>query len=159
MVILIHAGISVGSTTAYCKLGNGTVRNLCQDTVYIHPTTKQCAWEPDVPTSFTNYEYGSINLTQSSYTVNLSHSFIVLMMFVRKYSLDSDLWVMGNLEGIILSKADIGRSHLHITAPSGYGSRLTVNSIQATSINVSVSIGTLEETSLWWMSFYSRSAS
>lgn len=56
--ILIHAGISVGSTTAYCKLGNGTVRNLCQDTVYTHPTskvcnytythpaTKQCAWEP-----------------------------------------------------------------------------------------------------------------
>lgn len=56
---LTQAGISVGQSAAYCKLGNGTVRNLCQDTIYthpstkqcdysyVHPTTKQCSWEPE----------------------------------------------------------------------------------------------------------------
>lgn len=40
--ILTKGQISVGSTAAYCKLGNGTVRNLCQDTIYTHPSSQQC---------------------------------------------------------------------------------------------------------------------
>lgn len=59
---LTHAGISVGSTAAYCKLGNGTVRNLCQDTVYTHPTSKVC-----------NYTYTHPTTKQCNYTPDLSN--------------------------------------------------------------------------------------
>ena len=34
----------MGTATAYCKLGNGSVRNL----VYAHPSTKQCNYVPDL---------------------------------------------------------------------------------------------------------------
>ena len=36
--------IQVANSKVFCKLGNGTVRNLCQDTVYTHPATKQCKY-------------------------------------------------------------------------------------------------------------------
>ena len=49
-IILTQAQISVANSKVYCKLGNGTVRDLTQDTntVYTHPTTKQCTWNPDL---------------------------------------------------------------------------------------------------------------
>ena len=62
MFSLTRAQISVASSKVFCKLGNGVVRDLTQDndTVYVHPatkqcnyaythpTTKQCTWNPDL---------------------------------------------------------------------------------------------------------------
>ena len=44
MTLLTHAQISVASSKVFCKLGNGTVRDLTLDTntVYTHPKAIQC---------------------------------------------------------------------------------------------------------------------
>lgn len=39
---LTEAQISVSNSHAYCKLCDGSVKDLAQDTVYTHPTEKQC---------------------------------------------------------------------------------------------------------------------
>ena len=43
---LSPAQISVAQSKVYCKLCDGSVKDLAQDTVYTHPTEKQCSWEP-----------------------------------------------------------------------------------------------------------------
>ena len=51
LVSLTTAQISVSNNHAYCKLGNGTVRDLTQDTIYTHPSSKQCNYSYTHPTS------------------------------------------------------------------------------------------------------------
>ena len=118
---LTHAGISVGSTAAYCKLGNGTVRNLCQDTVYTHPTskvcnytythpaTKQCNYTPDLSNYATKSELASVTspivhlatFTGSSQMSQFTNTTYSLFIFTTTFSLTSiafsyvrisDLW-------------------------------------------------------------------
>ena len=38
----------MADSKVYTKLGNGAVRDLTQDTIYNHPGTKQCNYEPDL---------------------------------------------------------------------------------------------------------------
>lgn len=63
-MILNHGAIQVANSKVFCKLGNGTVRDLTLDTntVYTHPTTKQCDYSVSVVD----------NLTSSSTTAALS---------------------------------------------------------------------------------------
>ena len=61
-VILTTAQISVSNSHAYCKLGNGTVRDLTQDTIYTHPSSKQC-----------NYAYTHPQEKQCNYEPDLSN--------------------------------------------------------------------------------------
>ena len=64
IICLTHGLIQVANSKVFAKLGNGTVRDLTLDTntVYTHPTTKQC-----------NYSVSVINnLTSSSTTAALS---------------------------------------------------------------------------------------
>lgn len=70
-------GISVSNSKVYCKLGNNTIRDLTQDTIYTHPATKQCNYSPDLSgclqgTAFTynitaNYQAITFNGVDSVY--------------------------------------------------------------------------------------------
>ena len=64
MCILTHGLIQVANSKVFAKLGNGLVRDLTLDTntVYTHPTTKQC-----------NYSYAHPTEKQCSYTPDLSN--------------------------------------------------------------------------------------
>ena len=65
-MVLTTGLISVANNKVYCKLGNGTVRDLTQDndTVYTHPATKQCNYVPDLSninaTTLQGYTYSQI---------------------------------------------------------------------------------------------------
>ena len=52
--------ISVSNNHVYCKLRNDNVKDLTQDTVYNHPTEKQCKYEPDLSNYVTKDEIGSL---------------------------------------------------------------------------------------------------
>lgn len=100
---LAHAGISVGQTTAYCKLGNGTVSNLCQDTVYIHPTAKQCSYNVPIIDNLTSSETSAalsanqgriLNSTVSALEENLINN------YVTKEDIDSASNVVGGTIGV-----------------------------------------------------------
>ena len=41
-MILSTGQISVANNKVFCKLGNNEIRDLTQDTAYVHPATKQC---------------------------------------------------------------------------------------------------------------------
>ena len=68
--------IQVANSKVFAKLGNGTVRDLTLDTntVYTHPTAKQCNYAYTHPTTKQcNYSVSVINnLTSSSTTAALS---------------------------------------------------------------------------------------
>ena len=54
-------GILVSQNHVYCKLGNNTIRDLTQDTIYTHPSSKQC-----------NYTYTHPATKQCNYSPDLS---------------------------------------------------------------------------------------
>ena len=63
LVSLTTGLIQVANNKVYCKLGNDTIRDLTQDndTIYVHPTTKQC-----------NYSYEHPSEKQCDYEPDLS---------------------------------------------------------------------------------------
>ena len=68
-VSLTQGQISVANSKVYAKLGNGTVRDLTLDTntVYRHPSTKQCSWTPSSTGAKATQIYsGTLSLTSSS---------------------------------------------------------------------------------------------
>ena len=46
--ILTTGLIQVANSKVFCKLGNDTIRDLTQDTAYVHPESKQCDYSPDL---------------------------------------------------------------------------------------------------------------
>lgn len=55
-MILTKGLIQVANSKVFCKLGNSTVRDLTQDTVYVHPAEKQCNYSVDTSSFATKSE-------------------------------------------------------------------------------------------------------
>lgn len=54
LLILTHGLIQVANNKVYCKTMNGTLKDLTQDTIYKHPSSKQCNYSVKVPTVTTH---------------------------------------------------------------------------------------------------------
>ena len=107
LVSLTTAQISVSNNHAYCKLGNGAVRDLTQDTIYTHPsskqcnysythpTSKQCNWTPDLSNYVTKSQLNEVSSplkllgTYTSGTISLSTTYNIFFI-VGKKSRSSD---------------------------------------------------------------------
>ena len=77
--------IQVANSKVFAKLGNGAVRDLTLDTntVYTHPTTKQCTWEPTVNMSWTKLFDGWLSSSES--IIDISPYNDVIMFFIPGY--------------------------------------------------------------------------
>lgn len=66
-IILTTGLIQVANNKVYCKLGNGSVRDLTQDTntIYTHPATKQCNYTPDLSSCLQGTPF-TLNITAPS---------------------------------------------------------------------------------------------
>ena len=64
------------------------------------------------------------------------------------------MWRMSNLDGVVLSKADVGRSNIYLGSPSGYNPRMKIISIASASVEMTLEQQPNAQMCIWWMSFY-----
>lgn len=99
----------MANSKVYCKLGNGTVRDLTQDTIYTHPnskqcnysythpTSKQCNWTPDLSNYATKSELNNVSSplkllgTYTSGNISLSTTYNVFFIVGRIISWEDEL--------------------------------------------------------------------
>ena len=84
-------------------MGNGVVRDLTQDndTVYVHPATKQCTWEPTnvAATSIKFIDLGNFTYTGDSHIFKCSNppelsNYFAIYISMISTTLDTD-WFLG----------------------------------------------------------------
>lgn len=118
---------------------------MTQDTIYQHPVEKQCTWSPDLSNYVTkdelgrscNYEAGYKTCTTSA-TISLSNAFDFVVISGRAYRSDNGTWfIYSNI--VTISKADIGRSTIAYSQPTGAGGLINrVTSVSSKSITVTL---------------------
>ena len=81
--------ISVANNKVYCKLGNGTVRDLTLDTntVYTHPTTKQCS----------GGDAGTLNGKTAAQIINEASSGNNEWITIDQRTIDMSSWLYDNV--------------------------------------------------------------
>ena len=104
----------MADSKVYTKLGNGAVRDLTQDTIYNHPGTKQCNYEPDLSSCMIKTTISAskdINASAGSYNITL--------LSVNEMSvLENCLCLMVSYTFIISAASHLNRDWVEISTGS-----------------------------------------